>query len=123
MSKKLNIQPQTVPQGTVLDLLNGAFASLSGPVGFTASQPRIFVKGISVTAVGGSQTGPFTLFKGASGGSTSGTQVLEGSVAPGTTIEFALDLVLDAADFLTGTAQSSGLNPALVVNITAEIDF
>lgn len=122
MAKKLNIQPQTISYGAVANLLNGAFASLSGPVGFTPTQPRIVVKAITVTNPSTSSPVTYALFKGASGGSTSGTQVANGNAPADSTVLVPVDdLVLDAADFLTGECASSGGN--LIVNITAEIDF
>lgn len=118
--EKLNIQPQTISFGSVSNLLNGAFASLSGPAGFTPTQPRIVVKEISVTNPSFSNPVTFSVFKGASGGSASGTEVFSGIAPVDSTIVLPADLVLDAADFLTGKSTSSG---SLVVNISASIGF
>lgn len=120
MGKKLNIQPQFVPYMTAADLLNGAFASLSGPIGFTPEQPRIHVTGVSITSLGGGFG--VVLYKGTSGGSTLGTQVLEEAPPSGTTF-YPIDVILDAADFLTGVAPTSGSSLALIINITAEIEY
>jgi hypothetical protein len=102
-----------------MDLLNGAFSSLSGPVGFTPSQPRIKVRRIKVT---NNESTPhdFILFKGASGGSDVGTEIYNGTLGGGTTVDIPMDLVLDSADFLTGKASASF---KLVVIISADIDF
>lgn len=120
MGKKLNIQPQTIAIGTVTNLLNGALSSLNGPIGFTPTQPRIHVKHIQV--VNPSTTTPveFSIFKGASGASAAGTQVISGNAGILSTLDYEVDMVLESTDFLTGTGISSG---SVVINISAEIGF
>lgn len=122
MGKRLNIQAQSLSYGTVANLLNGAFASLSGPVGFTPTQPRIIVKSISVTNPTGTAV-EFAIYKGASGAETSGTEVLAGNADAMSTVELEQDLVLDAVDFLTGAAKSNTSAGPIVVNVSAEIGF
>lgn len=119
---KINFQIATMAFGSVTDLLNGAFASLSGPVGFSATQPRVYVKSIRLSNSSTSPTNSpaFVIYKGASGASAPGTEVLVGSIGPLSTIEQELDLVLDASDFLTGHCISSG---SVSVDISAEIHF
>jgi hypothetical protein len=119
VEKRLDIHPQTVTFGSVSNLLNGAFASLSGPVGFTPTQPRIHVSGIEVVNPSGSSV-DFALYKGASGGNASGTEVFVGTAAAHSAVQVPADFVLESADFLTGAATSSG---TLTVNISAEIGF
>lgn len=117
---KINFQIATIAFGSVTDLLNGAFASLSGPVGFNATQPRIHVKSIRVTNPSTSNSIEFAIYKGASGASAAGTEVLVGNTGIFSTTEAELDLVLDASDFLTGKCISSG---SVTVDISAEIHF
>lgn len=119
MDTKLNIAPQTMVSGTFYDLLNGAFSSLSGPVGFTPKQPRINVDRIELTNIG-SQVVQVYLYKGPSGGHAAGDQILSATVPSDATIVFDVDLVLDAGDFLTGTSHSNGTT---VINIAARIGF
>jgi hypothetical protein len=120
MGKSLNIQPQVITYGTVTNLLNGAFASLSGPVGFTPTQPKIRVK--SITVVNPSTTTPveFALYKNGAGYTTPGAEVLAANAGAFSTVVYPVDVVLDAADFLTGHSVSSG---SVTVNISAEIEF
>lgn len=119
MNDKLNIQPQTITYGVVSDLLNGSFDSLSGPVGFVPTQPRIGVRRIELTNVGSSLIQVY-LFKGPSGGNSTGDQILAASIPSESTVAFDVDLVLDSEDFLTGACHSSG---SVVVNIAAGIGF
>lgn len=121
MGRRLNIQPRPLPLTPTIDLLNGALASLSGPVGFTPEQPRIFVREVQVTNTDASNTNAFALYKGASGANVSGTEVAEGSVLQQSTVVFPINQVFDAADFLTGRAVAGSANK-LVVNIVAEIE-
>lgn len=114
---KLNIQPQAIQYGTVSNLLNGSINSLAGPVGFTPEQERIVVKRIQVTNPNTTGSVQFTIYKGASAANSSGSQVFAGTAAAMSTIGIETDLVLDAADFLTGTCVSNG---TVVVNIGAE---
>src|SRR5262245_12580145 len=107
MSKRLNIQPQFLTT-TASDLLSGA------------AQPRTVVKGVSVANIDSSGAWDITLFKGASGGSTPGTQVLKDSVPAYTTRFYPLETVLESGDFLTGLASSSS---KLVINIVADIEL
>lgn len=118
MGKRLNIEPQFLP-ATVGNLLNGAFASLSGPIGFTPTQPRIVVKEIRIISTddGGFS---FSIYKGASGGSSAGTLQLTGGLGSLEMLVFPVDIVLDAGDFLTGIASTSS---KVVVSIAAEIEF
>lgn len=122
MGKKLNIQQKTIQFGTVTDLLNGAFSSLNGPVGFTPTQHRIIVKMIRVVNDSENPVS-FVLSKGLSGKSLPGTRVLSGNVLRDQTLSFDMGLVLDAEDFLTGTCTSNTNSGGLTVNISAEIEF
>lgn len=112
MSKQLNIQPASLVSGSPVTVLSGAFASLSGPVGFTATQPRITVKKVTVSAASSSS---FALYK-------NGVVVLEGSNTGTVAASFVYDveIVLDAADTLAGNAPSGG---SAIVNISADIEF
>lgn len=123
MTKRLDIKPQQIAFGSVSTLLNGALSSLSGPVGFTLSQPTIHVKGIWVINPSTSSPVAFSLFKGASGGNAAGTQILSGNALVESTTFFEVDTELSSSDFLTGEATSSTSDGDLIINITADIDF
>ena len=119
--KNLNIPAQSIVFGTITNLLNGAFASLSGPIGFTPEQPRIIVKSIQILNANDEEPVGYIIYKGASGASASGTQVLIGTVAVYSSVTIDTDIVLDAGDFLTGTSNSGG--GPLIVNISAQIEY
>lgn len=113
MGKKINFQPISVVSASPVNLLNGAFASLSGPIGFTPTQPRIIVKAISVFNLNDYpfviQKNGVTVFAGPDAGTIS-TYPL--------TKQFVQDIVLEASDFLSATSQYG-----VTVNIDAEIEF
>jgi hypothetical protein len=110
---KINFQPVSVVSTTPVVLLNGAFTSLAGPVGFTPSQPRIVVKRISVLSNGNS----YAVFK-------NGAQVFAGPLvsgvegSPGPIQQLEQDIVLDASDSLSATSEVGA-----TINIEAEIGF
>lgn len=120
MGKSLNVQEKTIQLGSVATILNGDFSSLSGPVGFTPTQPVIRVSRITVVNPSSSGTVAFSLYKGASGGSANGTQVYTASVPPFGTVNAEVDILLESGEFLTGECISSG---SLVVNVSAKIGF
>lgn len=116
-NKILNIEPQAVPTSAG-NLLNCAVTALSGPVGFTMTQPYIIVKHIRlVNRTGAAIT--VTLYKGATGGSATGTELGFGavSVPANQSVDDYSQIRLDSADFLTGVASASGVT----INIAAEI--
>jgi hypothetical protein len=118
-NKRLNIEPIAVP-ATVTNLLNCAIASLSGPVGYTQTQPYLIVKHIAVVN-NDSSAHTLTLYKGATGASAAGTQFGAAglSIPANTTVQvFYGEHRFDSGDFLTGIADTAS---KLVLNIDAEI--
>jgi hypothetical protein len=117
-NKVLNIEPIALG-ASAANILNPNITSLSGPVGFTMTQPYILITHIRVVN-NDSSNHQATLYKGATGGSTATTA----AIWSGTTIgansyaDWYGKLRLDAADFLTGFADSAN---KLVLNIDAEI--
>jgi hypothetical protein len=120
MGKKLNISSNVVTDGVFTNLLNGAIASLAGPIGFTLEQPRIIVTHIQVINTASTLGAGFAIYKGASGGHAVGTEVAYGSANASSSVEIDTDIVLDAEDFLTGRCIGPG---SLTINISAEIEF
>lgn len=121
-NKILNIQPQFVPD-PVGNLLNCALGSLSGPVGFSATQPYLLVTYVRV--INNDSANPHTvkLFKGATGGSAAGTEVMWAggtSVAAASFVEWRGKMRFDSGDFLTGVADTAS---KLTIEIDAEIGF
>lgn len=117
-NKILNIEPIAVPSAAA-NLLNCAITSLSGPVGYTQTQPYIIIKHMRLNNKTGAGV-TCTLYKGATGASAAGTEF--GFVAVTVPANSSLDWYgqarFDSADFLTGVA---GAATSLVLNIEAEI--
>lgn len=117
----VNIPPQLIPTGPA-NLLNCNITSLAGPVGFTALQPYLVVYHIQLT---NTDTVPHTvsLFKGATGGSTAGTQyagVAGMVIAAGATYNYyGSGDRFDSTTFLTGSDATA--TNKVVITIDAEI--
>ena len=116
-AKKLNIEPIAVT-GSVSNLFNCNVTSLAGPVGFTMTQPFVLIKHIrAMNRTAGALT--LTLYKGATGGSTAGTEFgFPGiSIPANSYLDFYTEARFDAADFLTGIGSGVGIT----LNIAGEI--
>lgn len=90
------------------NILNPAVASLSGPVGFTMTQPYLIIRHIRiVNKTAGAVT--FSLWLGATGGNAAGTEVvgIALSVAANSSYDWYGLMRLDAADFLVGGASAA----------------
>ncbi len=116
-NKILDIEPVAVPTSAG-NLLNCAITSLSGPVGYTQTQPYIVIKHIRLTNRTGSAV-IVTLYKGATGGSTAGTEFgfAAVSVPANQSLDYYTQARFEAADFLTGVASGAGVT----ANIAGEI--
>jgi hypothetical protein len=106
---------------TTTNIFNFNVTSLTGPVGFTLSQPYVLIRHARiVNKTGASAT--FSLWLGATGANAAGTEVIgQGLAVPGNS---AFDwyglLRMDAADFLVGGA---GTASALTLECEAEVGF
>ncbi len=117
-NKRLNIEPIAVPTSAG-NLLNCAITSLSGPVGFTMTQPYLLVKWIRALNYTAAPI-TVTLYKGATGASAAGTQFGFGGVSiPANSYVdlYSGEARFESGDFLTGVASATGV----VLNIAAEI--
>lgn len=119
-ARKFNVAPAFIANA-VANILNGAITSLAGPVGWTATQPLLYVTRIRVVNVSASAV-TFTLYKGATGGSAAGTQVIGGSktIAANDAFEWYGVIELTSTQFLTGVASAAS---ALVHDISGEVTF
>lgn len=117
----LNIPPAFVPNAAG-NLLNCNVTSLAGPVGFTLTQPYIVLNHIRLTNRTGTPVTGISLFKGATGGSTAGTEyggIAGISLAANSFVDYYGDGDrFDSTTFLTGVA---GTASAVVITIDAEI--
>ncbi|SRR6266404_3006533 len=119
---QLNTQP-TLVGATAVDLLSGA--SLSGLVGAASPSPRIRVKSVSIVTEDPNIQKVFNLYKGASGGSASGTEVFQGFAAPlaiSNLTVIPVDVILEAGEYLTALSDAAG-GVGVVATVSAEITF
>ena len=87
------------------NIVNCTVTSLSGPVGFTMTQPYLIIKHIRlVNKTAGAVTA--TLYVGATGGAAAGTEFAFNatSIPANSYVDWYGQLRLDVADFLTGLA-------------------
>lgn len=102
------------------NILNCAITSLAGPVGITLTQPYLILTRLRIVNVGASAA--FTLYIGATGGSTAGTEFLGKvtTVPVADAFEWYGRKRLTSAQFLTGIASAAS---TLVIEMDAEIGF
>jgi hypothetical protein len=115
-NKIINIEPIALTTTLTTNILNCNVTSLSGPVGFTMSQPYLILRHIRITNKTGTAA-TFSLWKGATGANAAGTEVIgtATSVAANSSYDWYGILRLDAADFLVG-----GAGTATALTFTAE---
>lgn len=90
------------------NILNPTVTSLSGPVGFTLTQPYIILRHIRiVNKTAGAVT--FSLYLGATGANAAGTEIIGNglSIAANSAYDWYGYLRIDAADFLVGGASAA----------------
>jgi len=106
-NKTFRFGPVALSATLTTNILNSTVSSLSGPVGFTMTQPYLILKHIRVVnKTAGAVTCSFWL--GATGGNAAGTEVIgQGlSIAANSFIDWFGLLRMDAADFLVGGASA-----------------
>lgn len=115
----LNAEPIALTATLTTNILNCNITSLSGPVGYTQTQPYIILRHIRISNKTGSAA-TFSLYKGLTGANTAGTETIGTaySVAANSAFDWYGILRLDAADFLVGGA---GTATALTLNADGEI--
>jgi hypothetical protein len=101
------------------NILNPNISSLSGPIGYTQTQPYLIVRHIRIVNKTGSAA-TFSLWLGATGANAAGTEVIGQalSVPANSYFDYYGQLRLDAADFLVGGA---GTGSALTIEGEGEI--
>lgn len=106
-NKQMSFGPVAMSATLTTNILNCNVTSLSGPVGFTMTQPYLVIKHIRVV---NKTAGPvtFSLWKGATGGNAAGTEVVgtAQSVAANSSYDWYGWMRFDAADFLVGGASA-----------------
>ena len=104
-NRPFNFGPVAMSDTMTTDILNPAITSLSGPVGFTATQPYILLRHIRIVNKSSSAVS-FSLWKGATGGNAAGTEVIgtRQSIPANSSYDWYGYMRFDAADFLVGGA-------------------
>lgn len=114
-NKIINIEPTYVAD-TATNILNTALSSLSGPTGYTQTQPYLILRHIRLTNSSGSAVS-VTLYKGETGASTGGTEFAFAgvSVPANSYVDWYGAARFDYGDYLVGKAGSGS-----VITFTAE---
>jgi hypothetical protein len=107
-NRPFNFGPVAMSDTMTTDILNPAITSLSGPVGFTATQPYILLRHIRIVNKASSAVS-FSLWKGATGGNAAGTEVIGTgqSIPANSSYDWYGYMRFDAADFLVGGASAA----------------
>src|SRR6266446_9581572 len=106
-NKLFRFGPVAMSATLTTNILNPTITSLSGPVGYTQTQPYLIIRHMRiVNKTGGAVT--FSLYLGATGANAAGTEVIGTalSVAANSAYDWYGALRLDAADFLVGGASA-----------------
>ena len=120
-AKVFTFGPVALSATLTTNILNGAITSLSGPVGFTATQPLIKLNRVRiVNKTGGAVT--FTLYKGATGANAAGTEFIGTaiSIPANTGVDYYGPWYFSSADFLVGGASAG---TSLTIEGSGEITF
>jgi|SRR6185436_4994515 len=118
-NKIFNFGPVALTTTLTTNILNPAITSLSGPVGFTMTQPYIVLRHLRiVNKTAGAVT--FSLWRGATGGNAAGTEVVgqATSIAANSSYDWYGVMRFDSGDFLVGGA---GTTTALSIQGEGEI--
>lgn len=119
-ARKFNIGPVAMANSAT-NIANFAITSLSGPVGWTATQPLAYITRIRiVNKTAGAVT--FSLYKGASGASAAGTEVVgtAKSIAANDAFEWYGSIEMKSTDFLVGLASAA---TSLTFECSGEVTF
>lgn len=119
-NKKFRVGPVALTNAAA-DILNPKITTLTGGVGFTATQPYALLKHIRIVNKTGSNH-TVSLYIGATGGSAAGTEFAfnAAAVAANSYLDWYGEVRLDSADFLSGLADA---NTALTFQAEGEIGF
>jgi len=115
-NRVFNFGPVVLMTTLTTNILNCNITSLAGPVGFTANQQFILIRHFHILNKTGAAA-TFSLWKGATGANTAGTELLETakSVPANSSVDYYGVWRFDAADFLVG-----GSNTATALTMEGE---
>lgn len=118
-NKIIRVGPVALTNTLTTNILNPNVTSLSGPVGFTMTQPYLILRHIRISnKTAGAVT--FSLWIDTTGGNTAGKEFMgtAQSVAANSYVDWYGMVRLDAADFLVGGASA---NTSLTLEAEGEI--
>jgi hypothetical protein len=106
-NKTFRFGPVAMSATLTTNILNCDVTSLSGPVGFTMTQPYMIIRHIRVVNKTAGAVS-FSLWLGATGGNSAGTEVVGTalSVAANSAYDWYGQMRMDVADFLVGGASA-----------------
>ncbi len=118
-NKIFSFGPVALSVTTTTNIFNTAISSLSGPVGYTQTQPYAIIRHIRIVNKTGSAA-TFSLWKGATGGNSAGTEVVGQavSVPANSYFDWYGSMRFDSTDFLVGGA---GTGTALTIQGEGEL--
>lgn len=104
-NKQIRIGPVALTVTLTTNILNPNVTAVTGPVGFTMTQPYLILKHIRIVNKTGTAA-TVSLWVGATGANTAGTEfAFQGTSVPANSyVDWYGTLRLDAADFLVGGA-------------------
>lgn len=119
-SMKIDFPPVYIPNAAG-NLLNCNITSETGPVGFSLSEPYLIVRHVRVINID-TAARLISLYKGATAGSTSGTQFGWGnySLAAQQYDDWYGEERFNAADFLSGICDAAS---KVIINVNADLVF
>jgi hypothetical protein len=119
-NKAIRFGPVALTSTLTTNIINCAITSLSGPVGYTQTQPYVILKHIRiVNKTAGAVT--FSFWLGATGANAAGTEVIGTGLSIPANSAYDLyspGLRLDSTDFLVGGASA---NTSLTLEAEGEI--
>jgi hypothetical protein len=118
-NKVIRFGPVAMVTTTSTNIINTSVSSLSGPVGYTQSQPYVIIRHIRLVSKTSSSATVY-LYIGATGANAAGTEAIGNglAIAGNTAYDWYGLLRLDAADFLVGYASA---NTSIVFEAEGEI--
>lgn len=118
-NKVIRFGPVALTTTLTTNILNCVISSLSGPIGFTMTQPYLIIRHIRIVNKTGSAAN-FSFWLGATGANVAGSEVIgQGKSVPANDVyDWYGILRMDSADFLVGGA---GTATALTIEGEGEI--
>ena len=120
-NRVISVGPVALTTTLTTNILNCALSSVAGSVGLTLTQPFVILRHIRIVNKT-STAATFTLYKGATGANTAGTEVIGTgtSVAANSYFDWYGMLRLESTDYLVGGA---GTATALTFQAEGEVGF